>query len=80
MNNTTSDPAKPIGNVTIVEDFLPSPEQLVPKKKTVSVTIEISEDSIKILQQKAENLNDSYQNIIIELIDNYIKQQLENSL
>jgi len=30
MKNTTSDPADPIGEVTIVNDFLPSPEALVP--------------------------------------------------
>lgn len=32
MKNTTPDPAEPIGEVTIVNDFLPPPEQLVPKK------------------------------------------------
>ena len=29
MNSTIPDPAEPIGNVTIVDDFLPSPEQLL---------------------------------------------------
>jgi antitoxin MazE len=28
MENITPDPAEPIGNVTMVEDFLPPPEQL----------------------------------------------------
>jgi hypothetical protein len=38
MKNITLDPAEPIGDLTIVKDFLPSPEQLVPKKTTVQVT------------------------------------------
>jgi len=33
MTNTTPDPAEPIGEVTIVNDFLPSPEDLVPKQQ-----------------------------------------------
>jgi len=33
MNNTIPDPAEPIGNVTIVEDFLPPVNQLVPRQK-----------------------------------------------
>ena len=73
MNNTTPDPAQPIGYVTIVDDFLPPPEQLVAKKKTVSVTIELSEESIRFLKKQAQSLNNSYQNVISELIDNYVK-------
>lgn len=30
MKNTTPDPTEPIGKVTTVNDFLPSPEELVP--------------------------------------------------
>jgi hypothetical protein len=45
MKNTTHDPAKPIGKVTLVKDFLPPPSQLVPQKNTVSVTVERTDDS-----------------------------------
>jgi hypothetical protein len=38
MKRTIHDPAKPIGDVTIVEDFLPPPEQLVPKQATILAT------------------------------------------
>jgi hypothetical protein len=37
MNRTIPDPAEPIGNVTIVDDFLPPPEQLLPKKIFLSI-------------------------------------------
>jgi len=45
MSNTIPDPAEPIGNVTLVKDFLPLPEQLVPKKNTVRVTMEFTKES-----------------------------------
>ena len=40
MNRTIPDPAEPIGNVTIVDDFLPPPEQLLPKKIFLSIVIQ----------------------------------------
>jgi len=46
MNNTTPDPAEPIGDVTVVKDFLPPPEQLIPKRDTVRATIEFTQNSI----------------------------------
>ncbi len=42
MNKTSLDPAKPIGNVTIVKDFLPPVKQLVPKQKTVTITSDLT--------------------------------------
>ncbi len=75
MNNTTPDPARPIGNVTIVEDFLPPPEQLVPKKNTVKVTMEFSKESIDFFKQEAKHHNISYQEMIRNLVDIYVKQK-----
>ncbi|MEA5617481.1 hypothetical protein VB711_06465 [Cronbergia sp. UHCC 0137] len=46
MNKTTPDPAETIGDVTIIRDFLPPPEQLIPKKKTVLMTMEFTQDSM----------------------------------
>lgn len=75
MKNTTSDPAEPIGNVTIVEDFLPSPEQLIPKKKTVKVTMEFTKESIEFFKREAQKHNASYQAMIRNLVDIYAKKQ-----
>ncbi len=75
MKNTTSDPAEPIGNVTIVKDFLPSPDQLVPKKNTVRVTMEFTKESIEFFKQEAKRHNASYQAMIRNLVDAYAKQQ-----
>ena len=75
MKNTTPDPAEPIGNVTIVEDFLPSPEQLIPKKKTVKVTMEFTKESIEFFKREAQKHNASYQAMISNLVDIYAKKQ-----
>ena len=75
MKNTTPDPAEPIGNVTIVEDFLPPPEQLVPKKNTVKVTIEFTKESIEFFKREAQRHNASYQAMIRNLVDIYAKKQ-----
>lgn len=73
--NTTPDPAEPIGEVTIVNDFLPSPAELVPKKKTVRVTMEFTKESIEFFKQEAKSHNASYQAMIRNLVDAYAKQQ-----
>lgn len=73
MKNTTPDPAKPMGEVTIVNDFLPSPEELVPKKNTVRVTMEFTRES-----SEAERHNASYQAMIRNLVDAYAKQQQDS--
>ena len=75
MNNTNPDPAKPIGNVTIVKDFLPPPEELVPKKKTVRITMEFTEESIEFFKREAQLHNASYQAMIRNLVDAYVKQE-----
>jgi ppGpp synthetase/RelA/SpoT-type nucleotidyltranferase len=62
MRDTTPDPAEPIGEVTIVRDFLPSPEQLVPKENTVRVQKTILEEYdnqyyiLEELQKRVEQL------------------------
>ncbi|AFZ45211.1 hypothetical protein PCC7418_3089 [Halothece sp. PCC 7418] len=75
MKNTTPDPAEPMGEVTIVNDFLPSPEELVPKKNTVRVTMEFTRESIEFFKREAERHNASYQAMIRNLVDAYAKQQ-----
>ena len=75
MKNTTTDPAEPIGNVTIVEDFLPPPEQLVPKKNTVRVTMEFTKESIEFFKREAQRHNASYQAMIRNLVDIYAQKQ-----
>ncbi len=75
MSSKIYDPAEPIGEVTRVHDFLPPPEALVPKKKTVRVTMEFTKESIDFFKQEAKRHNASYQAMIRNLVDTYAKQQ-----
>jgi hypothetical protein len=59
MKNTIPDPAEPIGEDTIVADFLPPPEQLIPKKSTVQVMMELTQKSIEYFQQEVKQHNAS---------------------
>ena len=74
MNNTIPDPAKPIGNVTIVKDFLPPVNQLVPRQKTVMITMEFTQESIEFFKREAKRRDSSYQQMICQLVDAYAKQ------
>ena len=74
MSSTMPDPAKPMGEVTIVQDFLPPPDQLVPKKTTVRVTMEFTQESIDFFKREAKRHNASYQAMIRNLVDTYAKQ------
>lgn len=75
MSSTIPDPAEPIGNVTIVDDFLPPPEQLVPKKNTVRLTLDFTKESIEFLEREAQSQDASYEVMIRKLVDVYVQQQ-----
>ena len=73
MNSEMPDPAEPIGDIKVVKDFLPSPEQLTPKKNTVRVTMEFTRESIEYFKREAQHYNASYQAMIRNLVDAYAK-------
>ncbi len=55
-----------------VEDFLPPPEQLVFKEKTVKITLALSEDSVNFFKAQADKHGLKYQQMIRSLIDKYV--------
>jgi predicted DNA binding CopG/RHH family protein len=61
--------------LTVVEDFLPRPEDLVFRPKGVKVTLTLSEESLNYFKEQAERLNTPYQRMIRNLIDEYVKRQ-----
>ena len=62
---------EPMGKVTIVPDFLPSPEELVLKDETVKVTIALSKTSVDFFKNEAKKYNTQYQKMIRRLLDEY---------
>ncbi len=62
---------EPLGEVRIVDDFLPSPEELVFKEDNVKVTITLSKASIDFFKKEAKKHHTQYQKMIRRLLDVY---------
>jgi predicted DNA binding CopG/RHH family protein len=66
---------EPLGNVRVVSDFLPSPEELALKDETIKVTIVLSKASVDFFKKEAQKHNTQYQKMIRRLLDEYAIHQ-----
>ncbi len=64
-----------IGKVKVIADFLPSPEELALKDKTVKITISLSKASVDFFKKEAKKYNTQYQKMIRRLLDEYASHQ-----
>lgn len=62
---------EPLGNLRIVPDFLPRPEDLVFREEGVKVTIALSKRSVEFFKSEAQKYNTQYQRMIRRLLDAY---------
>lgn len=62
---------KPMGQLRVVKDFLPPPDQLVLKEENVKVTIALKKSSIEFFKKEAKKHQISYQKMIRQVIDWY---------
>jgi predicted DNA binding CopG/RHH family protein len=62
---------EPMGKLKVIEDFLPSPDQLVLKEDKVKVTIALKKSSVDFFKKEAKKQHTSYQKMIRQLIDWY---------
>ena len=62
---------EPMGELRVVEDFLPSPEQLAVTEEAVKVTITLSKESVEFFKSEARKHNTQYQRMIRRLLDAY---------
>ncbi|HAC64094.1 MAG TPA: hypothetical protein DCF68_11285 [Cyanothece sp. UBA12306] len=76
MNNNINYTDEPMELGKIVEDFLPPPEELICKKTIIKITLELNEEKISFLKEKAAQKHISCQEIIESLIDQYISDQV----
>jgi predicted DNA binding CopG/RHH family protein len=63
-----------IGKLRIVEDFLPAPEDLVPREDNVKVTLSLSRRSVEFFKREAGKAKVPYQRMVRALIDTYARQ------
>ena len=66
---------EPLGEIRLVPDFLPSPEELALKNKNTKVTISLSAESVSYFKDIAKKHHMQYQKIIRRLLDEYVAQQ-----
>lgn len=75
MNAKISYSDEPIGDVEIVADTLPSPEELAFREDTVKVTISLSRSSVEFFKDEAKKHGTAYQKMIRRLLDVYVRSQ-----
>jgi hypothetical protein len=59
------------GEVRVIPDFLPSPDDLAYRDDTVKVTIALSRASVEFFKREAKKRDTQYQKMIRRLLDAY---------
>ena len=62
---------EPLGELRVVSDFLPPPEELAFKEDNVKITITLSKSSIDFFKKEAKKHHTQYQKMIRRLLDVY---------
>ena len=70
---------EPMGELRIIKDFLPKPEELALKEENIKITISLNKSSIEFFKKKAKEQRTSYQKMIRRLIDWYASQQQKSA-
>ncbi|MBA5686871.1 hypothetical protein [Rugamonas apoptosis] len=63
---------EPLGDVKVVCDFLPPPEQLAFREEGVKVTLALSKKSVDFFKAEAAKHHTQYQRMIRRLVDAYV--------
>ena len=71
---------EPLGDLKVVPDFLPRPEDLVFRDQGVKVTISLSKRSVDFFKSEAQKHNTQYQRMIRRLLDAYAAHHARRSL
>ena len=66
---------EPIGEIRLVPDFLPSPDELALKNEQTKVTISLSSESVAFFKEVAKKHHTQYQKMIRQLLDEYVAHQ-----
>jgi predicted DNA binding CopG/RHH family protein len=63
-----------LGELEIIDDFLPSPEQLALRDDSIKVTISLSKSSVEFFKEQARQHHTPYQKMIRRLLDSYVQK------
>jgi predicted DNA binding CopG/RHH family protein len=73
MSNKIKYTNEPLGDVKVIKDFLPPPEQLAFREEGVKVTLALSKKSIEFFKSEAAKHHTQYQRMIRRLVDAYVE-------
>ena len=62
---------------TVVEDFLPSPDELRLRMRKVKVTVEVGAPTVQVFRKKAGRKGGAYRRMMGELLDVYAARQMQ---
>jgi predicted DNA binding CopG/RHH family protein len=65
---------EPLGDLKVIPDFLPAPEELVFQDDTVKITITLSRSSVEFFKREAKKHHTQYQKMIRRLLDVYTEK------
>jgi predicted DNA binding CopG/RHH family protein len=68
-----------LGDVRIVDDFLPAPGELAFNEEQVKVTIGLSRNSVNFFKKEAKKHRTQYQKMIRRLLDIYVAHHQKRS-
>jgi len=79
MKKSISYTDEPLGDLRVIDDFLPPPGQLAFKEESVKVTIGLSRSSVDFFKREAQKHHTHYQTMIRRLLDLYVSRHREAS-
>jgi len=65
---------EPLGELKVVPDFMPAPEELIFIEPNVQITLSLSKVSLEFFKAEAKKHQIQYQEMIRHLLDNYVAQ------
>jgi len=68
-----------LGEVRVINDFLPSPGELAFNEEQVKVTIGLSKSSVEFFKEQAAKHHTPYQKMIRRLLDLYVAHHQRRS-
>ena len=74
MRNKIRYTDEPMGELRVLKDFLPPPDQLVLKEENVKITLSLKKSSVEFFKKEAQKHRTSYQKMIRRVIDWYASQ------
>lgn len=63
---------EPMGDPKVIQDFLPTPQELALRDEDVKITITLSKKSVEFFKSAATRGNTQYQRMIRRLLDAYV--------